>query len=111
MLIVVVNKSRKRKFLQTKKLFSSVLFPVTKRIHVGDLPVRVIIQLIKDTKKISSRGMNVKFFIESKKIGYMGFKCIEVGKKESYYDRVVNAVSRIDKKLIKEKIINPLFFS
>ena len=111
MIIVVYNKSRKRRLKKTKRILSSVLFPINQRLHIGNIPSRTIIDLIKKIKLISGQGLNVKIFIESKE-GYNGFKLIQIGKQEEQYEYLELSNSKIDEKLIKDKIIKkiPNFF-
>ncbi len=104
MLIIVVNKSRKRRFLTSKRILSSILFPVEQRVHIGNVPSRTIADLIKKLKSISGNGMNIKMFVESNE-GYHGFKMISIGKKESKYDIFERSFSRIDEKLVEAGLI------
>ncbi len=104
MITIVINKSRKRKLKQTKRVLSSLLFRINHRTHIGDIPSRVLIKLIKDLRKYSGRGINIKVFIESKE-GYNGFKLIEIGKNEDNFEMLTNSSSKIDDKLKKEGII------
>jgi hypothetical protein len=104
MLVVVYNKSRKRRLKQTRRVLSSILFPIEKRLHIGDIPSRNIIDLIKKLKESSGIGLNIKFFIESKE-GYKGFKLISLGKKNELLEQFEISSSKIDEKLIKNKII------
>lgn len=104
MLIITVNKSRKRRFLTSKRIISSILFPVEPRVHLGDIPSRSIIDLISKLKSISGNGMNIKIFIESKE-GYHGFKMISIGKAEGKYDIFESSNSSIDEKLAEAGIV------
>lgn len=104
MLIVIYNKSRKKRLKTTKRILSSILYPVYDRLHIGNIPSRTIIDLIKKLKKHSEVGTNIKIFIESKE-GYQGFKLISLGKKESKLEIFELSKSNIEEKLIKEKII------
>ncbi len=104
MLIIVFNKSRKRRLKQTKRILSNILFPVYDRLHLGNIPSRNIIDLIKKLKTHSGSGTNIKIFIESKE-GYHGVKLISIGKKDEKLRIMELSKSKIDEKLIKEKII------
>ncbi len=112
MIVVVYNNSRKRRMKKTKRILSSILFPVNHRLHIGNISSKNIVELINKIKDISGQGLNVKFFFESKE-GYNGFKLIQIGKKEEKYEILENVESKIDDKLFKNKIIKeiPNFFS
>lgn len=107
MIVVVHNNSRKRRLKKTKRILSSVLFSVNHRLHIGDIPSRSVIDLIKKIKEISGQGLSVKIFIESKE-GYNGFKVIQIGKKDEKYEILEMTSSKIDGKLLKEKIIKEI---
>ena len=107
--IVVVNRSRKRKATQVRRLLSPVLFEVDMRHHIGCLPSRSIVELFRRLRAISSRGMNVTILVEEKKTGSHGWKAIEVGKKEAQWALMTGSESSIDKLLLREKLVEPFF--
>ena len=111
MIVVVYNASRKRRLKKSKRILSTILFSVNHRLHIGNIPSRNIVDLIKELKKISGNGTSIKIFIESKE-GVNGFKVIQIGKQEDKYEKLEMTKSKIDDKLIKEKIIKniPYFF-
>ncbi len=109
MLVIIYNKSRKRRLRTSRRILSSILFPINDRLHIGNIPSRTVIELIKKLKEKAGKGTNIKFFIESKE-GYHGFKMIAIGKKEEKFDIFEDSNSNIDKKLIKEKIIPLKYF-
>lgn len=83
MFIVIHNKSKGRVFRKTKRIITSVLPLVDKRLNIGDLPLRVLNQLIENLKKCASQGLNIKIFIYKKQYAFK-FELIELGKKEKY---------------------------
>lgn len=104
MIVIVHNKSRKRRLKTTKRILSSIIFPIAERIHIGDIPSRSIIDLIKKLKENSGSGVNINFFIASKE-GYHGFKLVQIGKNEEKFKILELQSCKIDDMLIKEKII------
>jgi hypothetical protein len=64
-----------------------------------------MLKLIADLKLTVNRGTKIKVFFESK-IGFRGFKCIEIGKKDIQLEEYINAISLIDNELKLLKIID-----
>lgn len=89
MYVVIQNKSKKKVFRKTKRLITSIIPLVDKRLNIGDIPERILFQLIDDLKRMSSRGMNVKIFIYNKQNSFK-FDLIEIGKKEKYLNLFKN---------------------
>ena len=108
MIIIIVNASKKKAFRSSKRIIAEVLQPITNRLSIGDVPKRVIVKIINNLKLNVTRGTCIQIFIESKNIGYRGFKCIEVGTKTKSLEAFVMSSSLIDKDLILAKIITKL---
>ena len=108
MKIIIINRSTKLSLNTTQKIISQVLEPIYRRVNAGDIPMRVLIQLIKNLKKIATKSTSIKVFI-STDIGYKGFKCIEIGKPHAVYEKYTHALSHIDKELKEHKIINKIW--
>ena len=106
MLVFVVNASKKKAFRRTKRIIASVLQPISNRIALGDVPKRVLIAFIKNLKSNTTKGTSVQIFIESKNIGFRGFKCIQVGTIKLNLEEFTTAKSLIDKDLVINKIIS-----
>lgn len=79
MIILIYNRSRKKRFRSTKRIISSVLPSISNRLNIGSIPKRVIESLILDLKKISGRGTAIEIYIENKD-GYNGFELCTIGK-------------------------------
>lgn len=106
MIVIIINSSKKKSFRSSKRLISQVLQPVTNRVSIGDIPKRILIELILNLKKNVSRGTSIQCYIESQNIGFRGFKCIQVGIKKKNLEEFENSQSLIDKDLIIYKIIS-----
>jgi hypothetical protein len=79
MIILIYNRSRKKRFRSTKRIISSVLPSISNRLNIGSIPKRVIEELILDLKKFSGRGTAIEIYIENKD-GYHGFELCTIGK-------------------------------
>lgn len=79
MIILIYNRSRKKRFRSTKRVISSVLPSISNRLNIGNIPKRVIEELILDLKKFSGRGTAIEIYIENKD-GYHGFEICMIGK-------------------------------
>lgn len=104
MLILVLNRSRKRKFRSTKRVITSVLPSITNRLNIGDVPQRVIIQLIKDLKVFSGRGISIEVYIQDKS-AYHGFKLVQIGKKTPQVE-IFTMPSNFDLTLVNNGLLN-----
>lgn len=104
MRILVLNRSRKRKFRSTKRIITSVIPSITNRLNIGDIPQRVIIQLIKDLRLISGRGTSIEIYIEDKS-AYHGFKLFQIGKKMSHVE-IFTSPSKFDITLFNNNLIH-----
>lgn len=105
MIIIVINSSKKKSFRTSKRIITEVIQPITNRVSIGDIPKRVILSLIKNLKFSVTKGTSIQIFIESKNIGFRGFKCIEIGVKKQFLEPFVMSSSLIDKELILAKLI------
>lgn len=103
MLILILNNSRKKSFRQTKRIISSVLPTITNRLNVGNIPKRIIIDLIKNLKSKTNRGTSIQVFIEESS-GYHGFKLVQIGKLKKHLD-LFEIETKIDKELISNNIL------
>lgn len=80
MRVLVLNKSRKKRFRSTKRIVSAVLPSITNRLNIGDVPKRVILELITQLKLKSGKGTSIEIYIENKS-GYHGFEVVFIGKR------------------------------
>ena len=103
MRILVLNRSRKRKFRSTKRIITSVIPSITNRLNIGDIPQRVIIQLIKDLRLLSGRGVSIEVYIEDKS-AYHGFKLFQIGKKMNHVE-IFTTPSKLDLTLFNNNLI------
>ena len=108
MLVIIINQSKKKSFLKSKRLISSVLPEINLRINLGDIPKRVLMSLLKELRLTASRATNLKIFIESKK-SYHGFKCVEIGKPSFHLEPFTTSSSTFDTELF-EVGFKPLLF-
>ncbi len=104
MKVVIFNKSRKKRLIKTNRILSCLLFKISNRVYIGDIPSRIIVDLIKELKQFSGRGTAIKIFIESKS-GFYGFYLVEIGKKEILYENFVYSDTNI-KEQLRELIPN-----
>jgi hypothetical protein len=103
MLIIILNNSRKKSFRQTKRIISAVLPSINNRLSIGNLPKRIILDLIKNIKEKANRGTSIQIFIEES-TGYHGFKLVQIGKLKKHLD-LFEIETKLDKELIFNKII------
>lgn len=103
MIILVLNRSRKKSFRSSKRIISSVFPSITNRLNIGDIPQRIIIQLIKDLKLKANRGTSIEIYVQDK-TGYHGFKLIQIGKVKSHVD-LFTIPSKFDMTLINEGLM------
>lgn len=85
MKVLIYNRSRKKRFRSTKRIISSVLPSISNRLNIGNVPKRVIEQLILQLKMVSGRGTAIEIYIENSD-GYHGFEVVFIGKKNSKVD-------------------------
>ena len=95
MIVVIFNQSRKKSFRRTKRIVTAVLPPINNRMNIGDVPKRVLIQLVKNLRDGTTKGVSIQLFFEEKD-GFRGFKCIEFGKKSNQVIDFVRVNSRFD---------------
>jgi len=92
---VIHNKSKGKQFRATKRIISEVLPFVDIRLNIGNIPLRVLLKLIKNLRLVSRRGTCVQIFFKANE-GYHGFKLVEVGRKCEWLDRFRYCDSAID---------------
>ena len=95
MITVVMNRSRKKAFRRTKRMVTTVLPSISNRVNIGDIPKRVLLELIKNLRHGTTKGVCVQLFFEEKQ-GFRGFKCIEFGTKSFRWQNFINVDSRFD---------------
>ena len=79
MIIICQDKSRtERTFRKSRRVLSSLLFRISKRVYIGSLPRRIIGQLIRHLKINASKGSNIYIWVENKS-GFMGFELVRIG--------------------------------
>lgn len=105
MIVVILNLSKKKSFRTSKRIISEVLQPITNRLNIGDIPKRVLVVLLKNLKTNVTKGTSIQIFIESKNIGFRGFKGVQIGVKKVLNEDFFEAKSLIDMDLVKFKII------
>lgn len=106
MIIVIINSSKKKSFRRSKRIIAGVLQPISNRISLGDIPKRVLIELLKNLKISVTKGTSIQAFIESKNIGFRGFKCIQIGTHKNHLEEFTTSKSLIDIDLISNKILS-----
>jgi hypothetical protein len=95
LIAVVMNRSRKKAFRRTKRLVTTVLPSISNRVNIGDVPKRVLLELVKNLRHGTTKGVCIQLFFEEKE-GFRGFKCIEFGTKSYRVKDFVNVDSRFD---------------
>ena len=98
MLVVILNLSRKKSFRKSKRKLASVLPNAMPRLHLGDIPKRVLFSLIDDLRKTASRATQIKVFVEDR-AGYHGWKCIEIGRHSFHLESFVFTESTLHDEL------------
>lgn len=98
MLVVILNQSRKKSFRKSKRKIASVLPNAVPRVHLGDIPKRVLFSLIEDLRKTASRATQIKIFVQDR-AGYHGWKCIEIGRHSFNLDSFVFIESTLHNEL------------
>lgn len=105
MIIIIVNSSKKKAFRRSKRIISAVIQPISNRIAIGDIPKRVLLRLCVNLKFSVTKGTSVQIFIESKNIGFRGFKCIQIGSIKNNLEEFSTAKSLIDSDFISNRLI------
>ena len=90
-----MNRSRKKSFRRTKRMVTAVLPSISNRVNIGDVPKRVLLELVKNLRHGTTKGVCIQLFFEEKQ-GFRGFKCIEFGTKSLRLLNFVNVDSRFD---------------
>lgn len=85
MFVVILNKSKGKTFRKTKRIISIVLPKVDLRMNMGEIPLRVLKELIMELKQHARRATNIKIFVKTKS-GFSGCTLIEIGKKEKFLE-------------------------
>ena len=106
MITIVMNRSRKKAFRRTKRMVSAVLPSISNRMNIGDLPRRVLLELIKNLRHGTTKAVSIQLFFEEKE-GFRGFKCIEFGTKRSGLQDFVQVDSRFDLDLMAKGLLRP----
>lgn len=105
MIVIIMNSSKRKSFRRSKRIIAAVVQPISNRIAIGDIPKRVLIELIKNLKMSVTKGTSVQVFVESRNIGFRGFKCVQIGFPKANLEEFMEASSLIDTDLILNKII------
>lgn len=100
-----MNSSKKKAFRRTKRIIAAVIQSVSNRISIGDVPKRILIELLKKLKMSVTKGTSIQIFIESKNIGFRGYKCIQIGSIKKNLEDFTETKSLIDKDLHLNGII------
>lgn len=85
MFIVINNKSKGKSFRRTKRIISTVLPKVDLRLNMGEIPLRILEQLIENLRRNVTKGTKVKIFIATSS-GFSGATLIEIGEKDKYLE-------------------------
>lgn len=103
MIILILNRSRKKSFRSTKRMISAVIPSITNRLNMGDVPKRIAMEMIKNLKMKVNRGTSIEVYIQDKS-GYHGFKLIQIGKVKSHVEEFT-CPSKLDIYLMAEGIL------
>lgn len=76
-------------------MVTAVLPSISNRVNIGDVPKRVLLELVKNLRHGTTKGVCIQLFFEEKQ-GFRGFKCIEFGTKSFRMLNFVNVDSRFD---------------
>jgi hypothetical protein len=97
MLIYVFDKSKGQSFKKNRRRLSSLMFRVSNRSFIGDLPYRIIKQLINEIKRDASRSSSTIILVEAGAgQGHMGWKGFFVGKQKGKFINFIESMSYID---------------
>lgn len=105
MIVIIINSSKKKSFRSSKRLIAMTVQPISNRVAIGDLPKRVLIELLKNLRANTTKGTSIQVFIEAKNIGFRGFKCIQIGFYKKNLEEFMFANSLIDIDLKNAKFI------
>jgi hypothetical protein len=106
LITLILNRSRKKSFRRTKRLITAILPSISNRVNIGDIPKRVLVELVKNLRHATTKGVCIQLFFEEKQ-GFRGFKCIEFGTKSSRVLNFVNVSSNFDLDLAAKGISIP----
>lgn len=87
-------------------MVSVVLPSISNRVNLGDIPKRVLLELVKNLRHGTTKGVCIQLFFEEKQ-GFRGFKCIEFGTKSFRLQGFVNVDSRFDLDLATKGLLAP----
>ena len=87
-------------------MISAVLPTISNRVNIGDVPKRVLVELVKNLRHGTTKGVCIQLFFEEKQ-GFRGFKCIEFGTKLARLCDFVNTDSRFDLDLAAKGLLPP----
>jgi hypothetical protein len=76
-------------------MVTAVLPSISNRVNIGDVPKRVLLELVKNLRHGTTKGVCIQLFFEEKQ-GFRGFKCVEFGTKSIRWLNFVNVDSRFD---------------
>lgn len=76
-------------------MVTAVLPSISNRVNIGDIPKRVLLELVKNLRHGTTKGVCIQLYFEEKQ-GFRGFKCIEFGTKSYRVQNFVNVDSRFD---------------
>lgn len=80
--IVVFDNSKGKSYRKTRRHFSKLLVRLTDRQFVGNLPSRIIEQLLKNVRHMVSKNSDVLILVADKD-GFHGWKGYHYGKTDS----------------------------
>ena len=87
-------------------MVTAVLPSISNRVNIGDVPKRVLLELVKNLRYGTTKGVCIQLFFEEKQ-GFRGFKCIEFGTKSSRLLNFVNVDSPFDLDLAAKGLSAP----
>lgn len=101
MLIYVCDFSKGIAFRKNKRRLASILFRISNRSFIGDLPYWVVKDLLNDLKKDATKASKTIVFVESKRKngpGFLGWKAFSIGNSQNFekYTHFLEAKSFID---------------
>jgi hypothetical protein len=101
-----MNRSRRKAFRRTKRIVAAVLPAISNRVNIGDIPKRVLLELVKNLRHGTTKGVCIQLFFEERQ-GFRGFKCIEFGTKSFRLLDFINVDSRFDLDLAAKGLLAP----
>ena len=84
---------------------SCVLPAISNRVNIGDIPKRVLLELVKNLRHGTTKGVCIQLFFADSQ-GFRGFKCLEFGTKDIKLADFVNVDSRIDLDLAAKGLLS-----